>query len=79
MARGAMRRAGADYVPTGDARGRTMTRQPRTIEEWDGERTRLINHIRALLRHPDNRYLRKMALEHLIEVFEDDGLEDITL
>ena len=55
-----------------------MTRQPRTIEEWNGERTRLINHIRALLRHPDNRYLRKMALDDLISMFEDDGLEDIT-
>jgi hypothetical protein len=54
-----------------------MTRQPRTVEEWTGERARLIGHIRALLRHPDNRYLRKMALDHLIEVFEDDGLEDI--
>jgi hypothetical protein len=56
-----------------------MTRHPRTIEEWNGERTRLINHIRALLRHPDNRYLRQMALEHLIEIYEDVGLEDLKL
>jgi hypothetical protein len=56
-----------------------MTRQPRTVEEWDGERTRLINHIRALLRHPDNRYLRKMALDDLISMFEDAGLEDLKL
>ena len=55
-----------------------MTRQPRTVDEWNGERTRLIGHIRALLRHPDNRYLRQQALEYLICVFEDDGLEDIT-
>jgi len=54
-----------------------MTRQPRTIDEWNGERARLIGHIRALLRHPDNRYLRKMALDHLIEIFADDGLEGI--
>ena len=53
-----------------------MTRQPRTADEWNGERARLIGHIRALLRHPDNRYLRQMALDHLIEIFED-GLEDI--
>lgn len=56
-----------------------MTRQPRTVEEWNGERARLIGHIRALLRHPDNRYLRKLALEHLVEIFEDDGLEDLKL
>jgi len=54
-----------------------MTRQPRTVEEWNGERTRLIGHIRALLRHPDNRYLRKLALDHLVEIFEDAGLENI--
>ena len=54
-----------------------MTRQPRTVDEWNGERTRLINHIRALLRHPDNRYLRKMALDDLISMFADDGLEGI--
>jgi len=56
-----------------------MTRQPRTVDEWNGERTRLINHIRALLRHPDNRYLRQMAYQHLVEIFEDDGLEDLKL
>ena len=54
-----------------------MTRQPRTGEEWNAERTRLIGHIRALLRHPQNRYLRQLALDHLSEVFEDDGLEGI--
>lgn len=78
LARDPMRRAGADCSATLDTRGQEMTRQPRTIEEWNGERTRLIAHIRALLRHPQNRYLRKMALEHLVEIFEDDGLEDIT-
>ena len=56
-----------------------MTRQPRTTEEWNGERARLIGHIRALLRHPDNRYLRQLALAHLVEIFEDDGLEDLKL
>jgi len=56
-----------------------MTRTPRTVEEWAGERARLIGHIRALLRHPDNRYLRQQALEYLICVFEDDGLEDLKL
>lgn len=56
-----------------------MIRQPRTVDQWHAERTQLINHIRALLRHPDNRYLRKMALDHLTEIFEDDGLEDIKL
>jgi len=55
-----------------------MTRTPRTVEEWASERTRLIGHIRALLRHPDNRYLRQMALDHLIAIFEDDGLENLT-
>ena len=54
-----------------------MIRKPQTVEEWNAERARLIGHIRALLRHPDNRYLRKLALDHLIEVFEDDGLEHI--
>ena len=54
-----------------------MTREPRTVEEWTLERTRLIGHIRALLRHPNNRYLRQLALDHLIEIFEDDGLEGI--
>ena len=55
-----------------------MTRQPRTVEEWNAERARLIGHIRGLLRHPQNRYLRQLALDHLTEVFEDDGLDDIT-
>ena len=55
-----------------------MTRQPVTATEWNAERARLINHIRALLRQPQNRYLRQLALDHLIEIFEDDGLNDIT-
>ena len=54
-----------------------MTRQPVTVQEWNGERARLIGHIRALLRHPQNRYLRQLALDHLVEIFEDDGLEGI--
>ena len=54
-----------------------MPRQPVSVQEWNAERTRLIGHIRALLRHPQNRYLRRLALDHLIEIFEDDGLEGI--
>jgi len=74
-----MRRAGADCAATLDTREQEMTRQPRTVDEWNGERTRRINHIRALLRHPDNRYLRQLAYQHLVEMFEDDGLEDLKL
>jgi hypothetical protein len=55
-----------------------MTRQPRTVEEWDGERARLIGHIRALLLFPLDPYSRRQALTHLTEIFEDETLENVT-
>ena len=52
-------------------------RRPVTLDEWHLERARLLDHIRDLLRRPDNAIARRRALEHLADIFEDDGLEDI--
>lgn len=54
-----------------------MTKLPTNVVEWHYERTRLINHIRALLLAPNDPDYRRSALNHLVEVFEDDGLEDV--
>ena len=44
---------------------------------WKYERTILINHIRALLLNPSDPQARRRALDHLTEVFEDEGLENV--
>jgi hypothetical protein len=44
---------------------------------WKYERTILINHIRALLKHPNDPDHRRRALDMLVEVFEDDGMENV--
>jgi hypothetical protein len=44
---------------------------------WKYERTILINHIRALLKHPNDPDHRRRALDMLVEVFEDDDMENV--
>ena len=44
---------------------------------WKYERTILINHIRALLLNPNDPDHRRRALDLLVEVFEDDGMENV--
>ena len=52
-------------------------RRPVTQNEWHLERERLLDHIRALLRHPNSATARRRALDHLADIFEDNGLEGI--
>jgi len=54
-----------------------MSRLPASTAEWNAERDRLIGHIRALLLAPTDATARRRALDHLVEVFEDDGLEGV--
>lgn len=48
-----------------------------TPDLWKYERTLWLNHIRALLQHPNDPQVRQKALDSLVEVFEDDGLENV--
>jgi hypothetical protein len=52
-------------------------RRPVTLDEWHLERARLLDHIRRLLQYPDSATARKRALDHLADIFEDGGLEDV--
>ena len=52
-------------------------RRPVTLEEWHLERERLLKHIHSLLRHPDSAVVRRRVLEHLADIFEDGGLENV--
>ena len=54
-----------------------MSRKPVDLDSWLYERHRLISHIRALLLHPNDPDHRRRALDHLVEVFEDEGLEGV--
>lgn len=46
-----------------------------TPDLWKYERKMLINHVRALLLNDPQ--ARRRALDYLIEVFEDEGLENV--
>ncbi len=51
----------------------------RTPSAYEAERNQLISHIRALLLDPHDKQARHRAMDHLIEVFEDEGLEEVVL
>lgn len=54
-----------------------MTRAPPDRPSWLWERAILLGLIRALLLRPNDPAARRRALDHLTEIFEDDGLEGI--
>ena len=54
-----------------------MTRKPARRNDWDFERSMMLDHIRALLLTPTDKETRRKALFHLTEIFEDEGLEDV--
>lgn len=54
-----------------------MNRLPPERPTWAYEQSMLIAHIRALLLRPNDPAARRRALDHLTEIFEDDGLEGI--
>jgi hypothetical protein len=53
------------------------TTRPVNVESWNYERNRLIQYIRDLLLNPLDSQARSVALSYLVEVFEDDGLENL--
>jgi len=54
-----------------------MNRLPPERPTWAYEQSILIGLIRALLLRPNDPTARRLALDHLTEIFEDDGLEGV--